>query len=112
MDANERIKLARQSLGLSQAKFAEAISISSGYIAGIELKNRKANDRILKLISATFGISMKWLKDGVGEMFEDRDKIELDKIISLFKQLKSEYQQYILKQAENLLDVQRAEKQE
>ena len=37
MSINQRIKLLRQELNLSQAKFAKKISISNGYIAGIEL---------------------------------------------------------------------------
>ena len=70
MSTNQRIKQVRQALNLSQAKFAKAISISNGYIAGIELENRKVNDRIIKLICATFNVSENWLKNGEGDMFE------------------------------------------
>ena len=50
MSIHERIREIRQALGLSQAKFAKDISISSGYVAGLELGNRKVNDRMIKLI--------------------------------------------------------------
>lgn len=40
MFIHERIREIRQALGLSQAKFAKDISISSGYVAGLELGNR------------------------------------------------------------------------
>ena len=42
MSIHERIREIRQALGLSQAKFAK--DISSGYVAGLELGNRKVND--------------------------------------------------------------------
>ena len=61
MTINHRIKQVRKSLGLSQAKFAGAISISNGYIADIELGNRVVNDRIVKLICFTFNVSEDWL---------------------------------------------------
>ena len=38
MSIHERIREIRQALGLSQAKFAKDISISSGYVAGLEPK--------------------------------------------------------------------------
>lgn len=40
MSIHERIREIRQVLGLSQAKFAKDISISSDYVAGLELGNR------------------------------------------------------------------------
>jgi transcriptional regulator with XRE-family HTH domain len=69
MTANERIRQARKTLKLSQAEFAKAIFISNGYIAELECAHKKANDRIIHLISLTFGVSQTWLKTGKGEMF-------------------------------------------
>lgn len=40
MSIHERIREIRQALGLSQAEFAKDISISSGYVVGLELGNR------------------------------------------------------------------------
>ncbi|MDO4317212.1 MAG: helix-turn-helix transcriptional regulator [Lachnospiraceae bacterium] len=60
MNANQRIKELRLKMGLSQAKFAKAISISNGYIAGIELGNRNVNDRLIKLISSAFNVREEW----------------------------------------------------
>lgn len=57
MSIHERIREIRQALGLSQAKFAKDISISSGYVAGLELGNRKVNDRLIKLICAQYNVN-------------------------------------------------------
>ena len=106
---NQRIKEVRLALELSQAKFAKAISISNGYIAGIELGNRKVNDRIIKLISVTFNVSEKWLKTGEGEMFSEQPNQRLETVVPMFKELKPAYQEYILKQIDQLIQIQKKE---
>ena len=110
MSINERIKQLRHTLNLSQAKFAKAISISNGYIAGIELGKRNVNDRIIKLICITFNANEQWLKTGEGDMFKKQPNQLSTLASSLFEELKPEYQEYILKQIDQLLDIQHNEK--
>ena len=62
MSIHERIREIRQALGLSQAKFAKDISISSGYVAGLELGNRKVNNRMIKLICTQYNVNEAWLR--------------------------------------------------
>ncbi|MDR2404285.1 MAG: helix-turn-helix transcriptional regulator, partial [Spirochaetaceae bacterium] len=69
MTVNERIKEVRKTLKLSQAEFAKAIFISTGYVAELECGHKRANDRIIRLVSLTFGVSEAWLKTGEGDMF-------------------------------------------
>ena len=69
MDINKRIKELRQELGLSQPIFAQRISISNGYIAAIELGNRRVNDRIIKLVCSEFNVNEDWLRTGEGDPF-------------------------------------------
>lgn len=106
---NDRIKEVRLALGLSQAKFAKAISISNGYIAGIELGNRNVNDRLIKLISITFNVRETWLKSGDGTMFNEQPDQLLNLASTTFKELKPVYQEYILKQIDQLLEIQQNE---
>lgn len=112
MTINQRIKELRTKLGLSQAKFAKAISISNGYIAGIELGNRNVNDRIVKLIASAFGVREEWLKNGEGDMFNEQPNHLADLAYSTFCELKPEYQEYIIKQIDQLLEIQHKEKEE
>jgi transcriptional regulator with XRE-family HTH domain len=103
---NQRIKQIRQTLRLSQVQFSRVISLSSGYLAGVEVEKRKVNERLVKLICSSFNVNEKWLKSGEGEMF-DRDPDEnFTKLISLFKELDPKYQAYILKEINLLLDIQ------
>ena len=103
---NQRIKEVRLKLGLSQAKFAESISISNGYIAAIELGNREVNDRLIKLISATFNVRENWLKNGEGDMLIEES---LDSDFQKFKELNSTYKQFIRNQINQLLTIQQNE---
>ncbi|WP_238600756.1 helix-turn-helix domain-containing protein [Metasolibacillus meyeri] len=103
---NQRVKQVRLALNLSQAKFATAISISNGYIAGIELGNRKVNERIIKLICATFNVNEVWLKNEEGDMFNSPTDIKFETAMIFFKELNPEYQDFVLKQIDALLEIQ------
>ena len=76
MSIHERIREIRQALGLSQAKFAK--DISSGYVVGLELGNRKVNDRMIKLICTQYNVNEAWLRDGTGEMFRSASDSRLE----------------------------------
>jgi transcriptional regulator with XRE-family HTH domain len=103
---NQRVVDARHALDLSQAKFAERIKMSSGYLASIELENRRVNDRLIKNISMTFGVNERWLKSGEGSMFDDIEDFKLNQILSTFKKLDPSFQDYMLKQLDILLELQ------
>lgn len=112
MSINQRVKQIRQTLELSQAKFAKALSISNGYIAGIELEHNNVNERLVKLICFTFNVRESWLKTGEGSMFNEQPNRLTELASSNFKELKPEYQEYIFKQIDQLLDIQQKEKGE
>ncbi|MCL1974621.1 MAG: helix-turn-helix transcriptional regulator [Firmicutes bacterium] len=106
MPVNTRIKELRQALKLSQANFSKGISISNGYIAGIELNKRKVNDRIIKLICFTYNVSEIWLRTGEGEMFANVPDVRLTHILTTFKTLRPEFQEYVLRQISHLIELQ------
>ncbi len=106
MSINQRIRQIRQSVNLSQAKFAKVISISNGYIAGIELGHRAVNERIIKLICIYFHVNEEWLKSGTGEMFQSKAEYLSEEELRIFAKLKPEFQEYVLKQIHELLNLQ------
>jgi Predicted transcriptional regulators len=106
MSINQRIKQVRQELHLSQAKFAKEISISNGYIASIELGNRTVNNRIIKLICTAFNVSEEWLRKGEGDMFAGPPDHIAKLAMNMFKDLKPEFQKYVLQQINQLLELQ------
>ena len=105
MTISERLRLLRKTLDMSQVEFAKAIYISNGYIAELECEHRKINDRIIHLISLTFGVNEKWLKEGEGEMFFQTPGEKLQRMVSLFNELPPKFQDYVVLQIEQLLRV-------
>ena len=90
---------------MSQAEFAKAVFISNSYIAELEGGNRKVNERIIRIISLTFGISETWLKYGTGNMFFTTPTEKLQRLTSLFNDLPPKFQDYVMLQIEQLLAV-------
>ncbi|MDR0550387.1 MAG: helix-turn-helix domain-containing protein [Spirochaetaceae bacterium] len=105
---NQRLRVLRKTMGMSQVQVAKQIPISSSYIAGLELGKRKANDRILKLICTTFSVNENWLRTGEGEIFSKQQQSNTDfiKLNSLYKELHPSFKKLILKEIESMLDIQ------
>jgi transcriptional regulator with XRE-family HTH domain len=103
---NLRIKQLRKALNMTQAGFSQVISLSSGYLAGIETEKRKVNNRIIKLICSSFNANEHWLRRGDGEMFTQNENEQFIKLIGLFRELEPRYQDYIFKEISLLLKMQ------
>jgi transcriptional regulator with XRE-family HTH domain len=100
---NQRIVETRNAFGYTQKKFAEGIKLSRTYLAEIEANRRRVNDRIIKLISMTYGISGDWLKNGEGAMFEQVIDPRFEQLIADFKKLDDPLKDYVLLQLDFLV---------
>jgi SOS-response transcriptional repressor LexA len=78
MSVGERIKQLRELLGLTQTEFASRIGITYKMLGLYERGKYEPPEKVLKLISSTFGISYEWLKEGKGEMWVRMDKAILE----------------------------------
>jgi transcriptional regulator with XRE-family HTH domain len=105
MSINERIREVRNATGLSQAKFSTRMAISSSYLADIELNNKPATERIIRLLSTEFNVDDNWLRTGEGTMFNAEMDVQVAKIISLFKSLNQQFKGCALNQMEELADL-------
>lgn len=105
MTIGKRIKILRETLNMSQVEFGKAVYLSNAYIAELECEHRKINDRIIHLISLNFGVSKKWLKNGEGDMFFKTPGEKLQRMVNLFNELPPEFQDYIILQIEQLLNI-------
>lgn len=106
MSPNERIKQVRKALGLTQMKFAERTAISTSYLAGMELGDKKVNERIIRLIGAEFGVDEHWLRTGDGTMYNAETDVKVAKLMSLFTGLNPKFQECALKQLDELAELQ------
>ena len=104
MTANERLALARKTLKLTQRELAEKISVATGYVASMEIGNRKVNPRIMKLLSSIYNVNLQWLESGEGEMFYTDTEKEIEEIISLYKKLHPFFKKFIVRQIRDLTE--------
>jgi len=74
MTVNERIKIVRNYLGLTQKEFGRGINIKSrSHISTIESGARAVTDRIAADICRVYGVNRNWLEKGEGEMLDDAE---------------------------------------
>jgi transcriptional regulator with XRE-family HTH domain len=102
---NQRIAALRHILKLTQNEFSRKICISGSFQASIELGKKKVNDRLIRLIVITYGVSEKWLRTGEGEIFEkDTSRnYKISEAVEIFKQLSPFFQDFVLEQIHKLL---------
>lgn len=75
---NERVKLLRKSLNISQEMFSSKINISRSHFALIESGTKKLTDRVIADICREFYVNEEWLRNGEGLMFKEEDTFSLD----------------------------------
>jgi transcriptional regulator with XRE-family HTH domain len=103
-----RIKAIRTALHLSQRAFAKGIYVSQGYFADVETGNRAMSERIIYLISVAYKVNKEWLKTGKGDMFStSRTEAKLAHLEEIFYDLDELLQDYLIKQADELIIIQK-----
>jgi transcriptional regulator with XRE-family HTH domain len=104
MAVNERLALVRKTLKMTQREFAEKISVATGFIASMEIGDRKVNPRIMKLVSSIYNVNLNWLETGEGEMFDSGTDKEIEEIISLYRRLNPFFKRFIIRQLRDLIE--------
>lgn len=77
---NNRIKLLRETLSLSQEAFGEKIGIGKTSISKIELGARNPSEQTIKSICREFNVNYAWLLEGKGDMFSALPETLLDEV--------------------------------
>lgn len=65
----ERIKLLRQTLGITQQEFADRLRIKRGAVANYEIGRNEPIDAVIAMICREYNVNDRWLRTGEGEMF-------------------------------------------
>lgn len=68
---NERIKILRKKLNLTQQQFADKIKVKRNTVATYEMGRSIPSDSAIALICKTFHVNEEWIRSGNGEMFEE-----------------------------------------
>ena len=111
---NERLKLLRKTLKLSQDAFAERIGMKGSSISLLESGGRNITEQVIKSICREFNVREEWLRNGEEPMFNSFPQTVLDELceqydldtldkqivdiyISLPKQLRDSVKEHIKK---------------
>ncbi|MDR1971372.1 MAG: helix-turn-helix domain-containing protein [Treponema sp.] len=106
---NQRIKVLRKTLKLTQKKFAMILALSQSQIASMETGGREVNSRTVKQLCDSFGVNPRWLKTGEGAIFSQKKDTQITKLLALFVNLEPRYQDFILNAIDRFLKMQEEE---
>ena len=111
LNINQRIKILRKRMNLTQKEFAQKICVSTSFQTLTELEQKKVLPRHIKLIVTAFGVNEEWLRTGEGEMFEKdvTPDYKIAETIEVFKQLNPFFQDFILEQMNKLLEYEKSD---
>ena len=73
---NERIKLLRKELKLTQEEFSSRIGLSRNFIAQIETGIKVPSERTIKDICRIYSVDDNWLRNGSGEIFIKKSRVD------------------------------------
>lgn len=76
MGVGDRIKEVRKGKKLTQQALADAIGLKRNTIANYEIGNVAPSDRTISDICREFNVNELWLREGIGEMFQERTRSE------------------------------------
>lgn len=96
-----RLKEVRKRLGMNQVDFSKRLGLSQSTLAMLEVGKRSFNDKHVKLVCSTYGVSEHWLRTGEGEMFGSSPYEK--EIFEILDGLRPESQQYLLNMARELM---------
>lgn len=81
MNKNDRLKMIRAELNLSQRDFAERLGVTDVCISRIEKGQRKFTDQMIKAVCHEFNVDLLWLETGEGEMFLNLPETFIDELV-------------------------------
>lgn len=68
---NERLKLLRKTLQLSQDDFGKRLRVSNTAISKLEKGERNLTEQMILSICREFNVNEEWLRNGTGERFKE-----------------------------------------
>lgn len=87
---NERLKLLRTSLNISQSDFAIKIGVSRSAVSRLESGDINFTEQMILSICREFNVNRAWFVEGVGEMFTNLPETILDELAMQYELTDSE----------------------
>jgi SOS-response transcriptional repressor LexA len=74
----ERLKAARETIGVNQSQFASTLGVAPSFISGIERDKKDVSRELLQKLLEKYQININWLLTGEGEMFLQKQEKSLE----------------------------------
>jgi transcriptional regulator with XRE-family HTH domain len=110
MTINQRMKVLRKTLKITQKEFAMVLAVSQSQIASMETGEREVSGRTVKQLCDSFDVNIHWLRTGEGDMFVHERDLLSTKLMALFVNLEPRYQDFILNAIDQFLAMQDEER--
>lgn len=115
---NKQFYLLRKDLNLSQEQMGKKLGVTRSSISNMETGRFKITDTMVKLICNEFSVNEKWLRTGIGEMYNipennlvakaskllDEDDPGFKTFLEIYSQLNPENRKLFIKMGLELLD--------
>jgi transcriptional regulator with XRE-family HTH domain len=69
MENSGRLKLIRETIGISQSEFARTLGFAPSFISGIERDKKDVSRELLQKLLQIYHVNINWLLSGEGKMF-------------------------------------------
>lgn len=102
---DNRIRILRKTLGLTQKEFAEKLGIQQNTVSCMERADTAPTQKNIKLICSQFSVNEDWLLHGVEPMFLVVDKKQKE-FFDIFNELTPTLQDHLISTAKELLKTQ------
>lgn len=108
----KKLKIVRNSTGLTQEEFAKRIGVSRSNIANLELGNVEPTKLLINCISLTFDIKKDWLSNDEAndlQMYNQHDDYK-NIILENYEKLDDKFKEFVSNQIEDLIKLQEKNK--
>lgn len=81
MNIGERVKRARQFIGLNQTDIAEILGIQSSFLSNIERSAKSPPKKLIELLSSRYKINANWILTGEGDMTIEKTSTKAEPLV-------------------------------
>ncbi len=107
---NDRIRMIRTELGLTQKQFAEKLGLKQNSISNLEKDGYTVTPQNIRAICAQFNVDEHWLRTGEGSIFHSDNNTDRNEqtLLRVYSSLSPDFRDCLIQNARNLLSLQKS----
>lgn len=109
MSINEKMRLLRLKMNMTQLEFASLLGVTRGHVTNIESGRTIPTELYINCVAAIFGINKAWFTDESNDNIDIPAQSSNPELIDKYKSLRGNYREFAEKQLDQLLEWQEKE---